>query len=143
MQSPISFVLPKGACTMSDLFLGTSNLLEYTGASLVASDQKPLRGLVLCTQGGSNSCRRPSHADNLYEDYLGCGPTVWAKLAGPWLHAEQLCPSAAAHQGMMLWAKWLPNSETHTELLLSRTQWYNKVSEFLLWISWCWAKLEP
>lgn len=62
---PLSFVLPKGACVIAGLFLGTSNLLEYTGAALIASDRRPLRGLILCIQGGSSSHRSPSHTENL------------------------------------------------------------------------------
>lgn len=77
-KTPISFVLPKGACVMIGLFLGTSKLLEYTWASLVASDRSPLRGLVLCMQEGSRSHRSPSHT----EPFSGLS-WVWAKLVGP------------------------------------------------------------
>lgn len=38
-QIPISFVLPKRACAVTGLFLGTLNL-EYTRTSLVASDRR-------------------------------------------------------------------------------------------------------
>ena len=75
-KTPISFVLPKGACVMIGLFLGTSKLLEYTWASLVASDRRPLRGLVLCMQGGSGSHR------TFVRTFLGVGQVGWTMNCG-------------------------------------------------------------
>lgn len=59
---------------MAELLLGTSDLLDYTGVSLVASDRRSLRGLV-CIQGKSSSRRSPPHTEDLRSSVSPFGQT--------------------------------------------------------------------